>query len=485
MFEPFLSRWAPSWRSSRAVRALAGVVFIASCSPTTETAPPGDGSGTGGPGASAPSADVPQAVAPSAVAPSAGQNPQTPGVQPTPAPDYTTAPSVTPPADTSPSSTVPTTGETSTTSTSLPPTPPADSSPSPAPSASGEVVVSGDGPTVPSGSSDVGSGMTGPAEVRLIGRFQDAGSEGMRFEWSGSGMVAAFEGTSVSVNLSDTGNNQFTVLIDGQIHSKLEAQSGTHRYELASGLPSGQHLVELYRRTEASFGTSSFLGFDFGDGHLLPAPAAQRRIEIIGDSISCGYGNEGDSPSCGFSAETENHYLTYGAIAARALNAEVVTIAWSGKGIVFNYDTDTTDPLPDLYPRTLPSDASSTWSFESEPDAVVINLGTNDYSTGDDPSPELFREHYVTFLEQLRQRYPSAFVLCTVGPLLNGEDLNAARAGIAAAVDARRATGDERVVAWEMNIGNPDPGCDYHPSVATHEAMAEAVAAELRTHLGW
>lgn len=346
-------------------------------------------------------------------------------------------------------------------------------------------------PVAPAGSG--GSGGQAPLldrddpAVHFIGRFDDAGEDGMLFEWSGSGMVAAFEGTTVSVTLNDSGENQFTVLLDGELLSTLVAQAGTHSYELAFDLPSGEHQVALYRRTEALFGTSAFLGFDFGSGHLLPPPAAaERRIEIVGDSISCGYGNEGDSAACSFSPDTENHYATYGAMAARTLAAEVVTIAWSGKGVVHNYDTDKVDPLPALYDRILPSRASgSIWTFPIEPHAVVINLGTNDFSTDDDPSPELFQARYVDFLAHLRDKYPNTFILCTVGPLLSGPDLEAARSGIAAAVATRRAAGETNLEVWEMNIGNENPGCDYHPSVSTHQLMADALVEQLRLNLGW
>jgi hypothetical protein len=72
-----------------------------------------------------------------------------------------------------------------------------------------------------------------------------------------------------------------------------------------------------------------------------------------------------------------------------------------------------------------------------------------------------------------------------VGPLLGGQDLSDARAGIAAAVEAFEDEGDTRVRHWEMNISNDAPGCDYHPSLATHSAMGDALAEELRTSLGW
>ncbi len=325
------------------------------------------------------------------------------------------------------------------------------------------------------------------AAVHYVGRFDQTDAEAMRFEWSGSGVVAAFQGTSVSVNLEDTGSNEFTVVVDGELQDKLVADAGENTYALAAGLADGEHIVEVYRRTEASFGPSTFLGFDFGaDGALLPPPPPPAyKLEVIGDSISCGYGNEGDSATCGFSADTENHYMTYGAIAARALDAEVVTIAWSGKGIVYNYGEDTNDPLPALYDRILPSSSSAAWDFSVQPDAVVINLGTNDFSTDGDPSPDLFAGEYESFLSHLREVYPDTFILCTVGNLLNGDDLAAARAGIATAVAARNAAGDAQVEAWEMNVPNDDPGCDYHPSVPTHEAMADALVSELQSRLGW
>lgn len=332
-----------------------------------------------------------------------------------------------------------------------------------------------------SGAAITGEPAASPAgAVRLVGRMDFSDAAGPRFAWSGSGAVADFEGSSVTLKLNDSGGNQFTVLIDGQPRPALTTTAGAASYILAEGLAGASHRVEVYRRTEASFGPTQLSGFDFGaDGRLLATPAAERRLEIIGDSVSAGYGNEGSNPTCGFSAETQNHYATYGAIAARALDAELITIAWSGKGVVYNYGTDTVEPMPALYARTLPQDPSSSWDFSLVPDAVVINLGTNDFSTEGDPAPELFEAEYLELLERVREVYPDAFILCTVGPLLNGTDLAAARAGIAAAVASFEAGGGTNIRAWEMNVPNNNPGCDYHPGLQTHQAMASALTPEL------
>ncbi len=59
------------------------------------------------------------------------------------------------------------------------------------------------------------------------------------------------------------------------------------------------------RRTEASFNETTFNGFDVPEGAYLPGPPVPtRRLEVIGDSISAAYGNEGVYP-CQFTSATE------------------------------------------------------------------------------------------------------------------------------------------------------------------------------------
>lgn len=128
------------------------------------------------------------------------------------------------------------------------------------------------------------------------------------------------------------------------------------------------------------------------------------------------------------------------------------------------------------------------WDFSQfQPQAVVINLGTNDFSTTSDPTEQEFVDAYVTLLERVREAYPEALILCTVGPLLGGTDLTTARANIASAVQQRADAGDAGVQTFELAPQNAGDGygCDYHPSLRTHEIMADVLIDVLGTDLGW
>jgi hypothetical protein len=45
--------------------------------------------------------------------------------------------------------------------------------------------------------------------------------------------------------------------------------------------------------------------------------------------------------------------------------------------------------------------------------------------------------------------------------------------------------GDHKLESYTLHAVNTRPGCDYHPSVATHEQMGAELAAVLRQRLGW
>lgn len=327
------------------------------------------------------------------------------------------------------------------------------------------------------------------SDYLIIGRYDDSDQAGPKFAWSATTIKANFSGTDISVNLKSSGDNWFNVIIDGQVKTPINVSASTSNpIKLASGLGWGDHTLELVKRTEGQTGDVQLSGFSVEGGQLLPPPAySDRRIEFIGDSITCGYGNEGTDKNQSFTTKNENASLAYGTVTAKLLNADQITVAWSGKGMIRNYGGDTTDPLPAVYDRILPFSAYPKWDTGKwDPQVVVINLSTNDYSVGV-PERTAFVNAYVNFVKKIRGQYPAAHIYCAIGPMLWGEGLDSARDYISGLVNQFQSAGDTKVhfIEFPGQDGSLGYGEDWHPSAATHAVMAEQLAGQIKKDLNW
>lgn len=316
---------------------------------------------------------------------------------------------------------------------------------------------------------------------RFVGRFTADG----RFAWSGSRVELRFVGTEVSVTLEDPGTNWIEAEVDGVVQA-FALKPGRHAYELGSGLAPGEHVVRITRRTEAFFNPSRFVGFSAAEGDWRPSPLPARRLEVIGDSISAGYGVLGKGPECPFEAATESHPHTYGALAARALGADLHTQAWSGAGLVHNYDGDPNVVMSRYYGLILPTEPDTAWDFSKyQPHAVIVNLGTNDFHPSDPGAP--FVERYLALLSELRGHYADARFYLALGSMLNGVAYEQAKDHLTRVIAERAAAGDQAVALLEFEPIRTDEGfgCQWHPSAATQSRMADALVRRLRADLGW
>lgn len=338
-------------------------------------------------------------------------------------------------------------------------------------------------------------------ELRFTGRVDRHDAAGPRFAWGGTALTARFVGTSLGLRLlegpkrEEPSPNRFRFSVDEGPFRDLYLGEGPLLYRVVEHLPPGEHVLRLEKETEALVGETQLLGLELDPGaRLLPAPAAPpRRLEFIGDSGLTGFGIEGRGAQCSFSAETQRHSLTWPALTAHALGAEAVTVAYSGKGVALNYNNDPTPTLPMLYGRTLPFRDDSTWDFTAwTPDAVIIQLGSNDFWK-ENPGEERFRSAYLALVEELRRRYPQAHLVCVLASSFTDaypKDVQArtlARGYLSQVVEARQQAGDTRVHFVEVppNREEEGLGCAWHPSRKTHQRVAEQMVPLLSTWLGW
>ena len=326
--------------------------------------------------------------------------------------------------------------------------------------------------------------------IRYSGRFDFSDAKRPFFDWSGSTIEVAFSGTSLTILLED-GQNLYNVTVDGQT-DVLKTSDEQTAYVVAQDLSDGSHVARISKRTEAYVGASLFSGLMLDSGHdLQPLPdSAERHIEFVGDSITTGYGNEGDSVHCWFTPDTQNVDLTYAAHTAGYFNATYNIVALSGLGVLRNLrDPESSSSVTaiNFLDRAVAMNPTLTWEIPGwAPDAVVINLGTNDFSTLPFPEEAAFIAAYVNLLELIRQRYPETQIFAISGPLMLGPADNAIRA----AVDQRRiAADDERVyhvlIENSLNEAEGDFGCDRHPSVEGHRKIGEQLVPEIAAKMGW
>lgn len=327
---------------------------------------------------------------------------------------------------------------------------------------------------------------------QYTGRIDFSNPKSPYLSWSGSSVKAKFTGHRLSVRLNDDeGKNYFNVIVDGNdtVPFVIQAKKGVNDYWITESLVDGEHTVEVYKRTEGEEGGTYFLGIDIDDdGQLLAlAPKPDRRIEIFGDSITSGMGNVAPFNGPDNLSRDKNHYMSYGAITARNLNAELHTISQSGIGIMvswFNFI------MPQFYDQMSAVGNNNTqWDFTRwTPDVVVINLFQNDsWLVGDpkriSPTPDKsdIIGAYQAFVTSVRSRYPEAQIICALGSMDATKPGSPWPGYIEAAVANLQQKGDDQLstVFFEFN------GYGAHPRVDQHIANAARLTQAIKQVTGW
>src|SRR5476651_2629429 len=177
-------------------------------------------------------------------------------------------------------------------------------------------------------------------------RIQYSGRVAMKdgvaeLSWSATSVNINFTGSNLDVTLSDErSDNNYDVLIDGVLRFVLHPLKEKQDYTLAEGLQRGPHTVELFKRTEWAMGKTWIYDFSIvGTNTFLPqSPPKKRKIEVFGNSISCGYADIDYSGQDRGTSPFEDAYIAYPALIARHFDAELHNTSRSGIGITVSWD---------------------------------------------------------------------------------------------------------------------------------------------------
>jgi lysophospholipase L1-like esterase len=354
-------------------------------------------------------------------------------------------------------------------------------------------VANGQTSPVPTGFALNGTACTGSvpapdalAQAHTAGRVTKSG----QYTWPGVYFEGRFRGTGVGIVLNDSAND-YDVQIDGTTVATLVTPGRTTHW--VRNLSNAEHSVRLVKRTESPWAAGEFGGFVAADGGaVLTKPAARtRQIEFIGDSLTAGYGNLSTTRDCsanGGVTRNTNTDVSFGALAARALNADYQVNAFSGRGMVRNYNGgDPGTSYRTYYDRALLNVDGDVWQKPDSwrPQVVVVGLGTNDFSTALNPGEQwpdqqslvtAYKSAYQGFLDKLRTRYGSGTTIVVSVGQASGTFADAVRQ----VVQDRNNQGDSRVRHWNYSDPALDLlGCDWHFSARDHQL----ISGKLRDYL--
>jgi lysophospholipase L1-like esterase len=363
--------------------------------------------------------------------------------------------------------------------------------------------------------------VTGPDRFTWVGRFNLANPDAVPFTFLSSKVGVRFTGTSIAMDLSSVNTDGFNVVLDGNALPPLRVAKGTAvRYPIASGLAEGTHVLWLTKRTEFNQAGNTVmtlhnLVLDANATFLTPPAPRARRIEAIGDSGFAGYGVDGlyvpgnpNFPQCPYSIPTQNGDLSVPSHVARALDAEVINLSWSGRAVVSSqFDSNPTHQLPVIHEQLVGNNPALPYDFKQQVDVVILSGGANDFigtsGSGTVPDINKFVQTYTDWLLRVRGHYPRATIVAAVGANAKQTDRTSFIDYLKQAVQRAQAAtpaGDPNILFFDYFANDPNGwtnysdvagagglawGCNYHPSVAGSAWLANRLVAAIRPHMGW
>ncbi len=316
------------------------------------------------------------------------------------------------------------------------------------------------------------------------------------FIYAASYVKLVFTGTSVTVGISNRHNywdNYLGYILDGeQKKLALAAEEGEREYTLAEHMEAGVHELLLFKRMDSChIFTLHGFGLDDDATVLQPKEKPDRRIEVFGDSVSCGEVSEAVG-CCGrmdpvHNGEFSNSWYSYAWIAARKLGAELHDTSqggialqngtgWFGApdylGMESCYDKLEYCPgLSEVKP----------WNFKRyRPQVVIVAIGQNDShpydhmaEDYDGAKAEKWRAHYRAFVEKLMEIYPRSQIILATTILCHDQNWDRAIEAVCRQIASPR--------VHHFLYRNNGCGTPGHIRIPEAEEMAEQLVAYIET----
>lgn len=300
---------------------------------------------------------------------------------------------------------------------------------------------------------------------------------------SASSVTFKVSGDHCSIQLKNRGQHShsyISVEIDGEYKGRVKVVGNEFKtYKIDLHKEKKSQIITIYKATEAQTGDIVFRGFTAPYVFAIKTKE-KKKIEFIGNSITCGMGVDYEKIPCDTDVWFDQHnaYFAYGPRVGRALDIDYMLSSSSGIGIYRNWNLDG-PTMPEVYEnRYLNIDSTQKWDFKRfTPDVVSICLGTNDLSDGDNIHPrspfnaEAFTKAYIKFIDIVYFHYPNTHIALISSPMLQEE-----KSGILHSclknIQKHFYERDKPISLYLFNETFTH-GCSGHPDAKDHDLIAE------------
>ena len=245
----------------------------------------------------------------------------------------------------------------------------------------------------------------GGKSYRLLGRARQTEKD-VLLDWSADGVEFSIdcEGT-IAVTAYTSGSQKNTyklrVIVDGVVGDRVIFPWGTTTLDAFTGVAPGVHTIRIVKDSALMYAEERLLSVTVRakEGTMKATAPKEKLLEVIGDSISCGYGiMPTDTPET--TMNTASSVLTFGYRVAEALNMDYELAVKGSLGFVHKAGKPVERDMFEIYPyQNRYRDTETRYDFPRKADLILQALGSNDGDVPDDVLEDAVRR----FTAQLRE----------------------------------------------------------------------------------
>ena len=358
--------------------------------------------------------------------------------------------------------------------------------------------------------------MPDSAEIQYSGRIDFTDTAAPVFIYAASFFKVKFTGDTCRIHIKNHrawAQDRIGIILDGvQGKILLSDDSAEHVYDIRTdcvktengkdypgdgffeNITDGEHELMVFKRQDGGQHYFTFLGMEIGDGEMIyaPEPLPEKKLEVIGDSVSCGEVCE--ALDCVAEPDPENSdgiysnsWYSYSWQVARALNMELHDTSQGGISLL---DGTGWFNMPDLrgvescYEKLKynPPLGENKWDCSDWiPDIIVLAIGQNDSSPVDimkedyeSDKSRTWRERYEAFILRLRELYPDAEIVCATTLLMHDPGWDKAIDSI-----VKKLASPKVHHLMYKRTGAATPG---HPRIPEHDEMARELTEFIKKY---